>query len=247
MGTFFVIPVYLQVVLGLDAFETGKRLLPLSVAMLVFALLGPRIAARRSPRTVAQIGLVAVSIGAIVMLATLDVKLNDTGFKVALGADRRGRRAARLAARERDHVLRRAHEDQRGGRASGHRPEPRVLARHGDHRRGAARRRSRRASASASPTTPTSRRPRARRSSRTPRRGSTSCRRRRRAGGGGGRAHAGPGAARSPPTTATRSSTRCGWRSARSRSRRCCRWLTRRLPSAQDVEADQAVGSYVVR
>ena len=84
MGTFFVIPVYLQVVLGLDAFETGKRLLPLSVAMLLFALAGPRIAARRSPRTVAQIGLVAVSCGAIVMLATLDVTLNDTGFKVAL-------------------------------------------------------------------------------------------------------------------------------------------------------------------
>jgi MFS family permease len=85
MGTFFVIPVYLQVVLGLDAFETGKRLLPLSVAMLVFALLGPRMAARRSPRVVARIGLVAVSVGAVVMLATLDVTLNDTGFKVALG------------------------------------------------------------------------------------------------------------------------------------------------------------------
>ena len=84
MGTFFVIPVYLQVVLGLDAFETGKRLLPLSLSMLVFALLGPRIAARRSPRTVAQLGLVAVSIGSIVMLQTLDVTLNDTGFKVAL-------------------------------------------------------------------------------------------------------------------------------------------------------------------
>ena len=84
MGTFFVIPVYLQVVLGLDAFETGKRLLPLSLAMLVFALLGPRIAGRRSPRTVAQIGLVAVSVGAVVMLATLDVALNETGFKVAL-------------------------------------------------------------------------------------------------------------------------------------------------------------------
>ena len=84
MGTFFVIPVYLQVVLGLDAFETGKRLLPLSLAMLVFALLGPRIAGRRSPRTVAQAGLVVVSIGSIVMLATLDVKLNDPGFKIAL-------------------------------------------------------------------------------------------------------------------------------------------------------------------
>jgi MFS family permease len=84
MGTFFVIPVYLQVVLGLDAFETGKRLLPLSVAMLIFALLGPRIAARRSPRAVARAGLVAVCIGAIVMLATLDVELNETGFKLAL-------------------------------------------------------------------------------------------------------------------------------------------------------------------
>jgi MFS family permease len=84
MGTFFVIPVYLQVVLGLDAFETGKRLLPLSIAMLVFALLGPGIAARRSPRVVARAGLVAVSIGALVMLATLDVKLHDPGFKVAL-------------------------------------------------------------------------------------------------------------------------------------------------------------------
>lgn len=84
MGTFFVIPVYLQVVLGLDAFETGKRLLPLSVSMLVFALLGPRIAGRRSPRTVAQLGLVAVSVGAVVMLATLDVRLNDAGFKLAL-------------------------------------------------------------------------------------------------------------------------------------------------------------------
>ena len=84
MGTFFVIPVYLQVVVGLDAFETGKRLLPLSLAMLVFALLGPRMAARRSSRTVARIGLVAVSVGAVVMLATLDVTLNETGFKVAL-------------------------------------------------------------------------------------------------------------------------------------------------------------------
>jgi len=71
-------------VLGFDAFETGKRLLPLSLAMLVAALLGPRLAGRRSPRTVAQLGLIAISAGAVVMLATLDVNLNDTGFKTAL-------------------------------------------------------------------------------------------------------------------------------------------------------------------
>jgi hypothetical protein len=47
-------------------------------------VLGPRIAARRSPRTVCQIGLLGVCIGAIVMLASLDVTLNDTWFKVAL-------------------------------------------------------------------------------------------------------------------------------------------------------------------
>ena len=45
LGTFFVLPVYLQVVLGLDAFETGKRLFPLSVTMFLAALAGPRLAA----------------------------------------------------------------------------------------------------------------------------------------------------------------------------------------------------------
>ncbi len=84
MGLFFVVPVYLQVVVGLDAFETGKRLLPLSVAMLIFAMAGPKVAGRRSPRTVAQAGLVLISAGAVVMLATLDVNLNDTGFKIAM-------------------------------------------------------------------------------------------------------------------------------------------------------------------
>lgn len=44
MGTFFVLPVYLQVVLGLDAFETGKRLLPMSITMLT-----QRSSARGSP------------------------------------------------------------------------------------------------------------------------------------------------------------------------------------------------------
>jgi MFS family permease len=84
MGVFFVIPVYLQVVLGFDAFETGKRLLPLSVSMLVAALLGPRVAERLSPRTVCQIGLVAVSLGAIAMLASIDVELDNPEFRLSL-------------------------------------------------------------------------------------------------------------------------------------------------------------------
>jgi hypothetical protein len=85
LGTFFVLPVYLQVVLGLDAFETGKRLIPMSVAMLIAALIGPRLAARRSARSVCQAGLVAVALGAVVILATLDVELNAFGFALGLG------------------------------------------------------------------------------------------------------------------------------------------------------------------
>ena len=84
MGTFFVLPVYLQVVLGLDAFETGKRLLPMSVTMLIAALAGPKLALRLAPKLVVRIGLVAMSIAAFVLVGTIDVKLNETGFKLSL-------------------------------------------------------------------------------------------------------------------------------------------------------------------
>jgi EmrB/QacA subfamily drug resistance transporter len=84
MGTFFVLPVYLQVVLGLDAFETGKRLLPMSVTMLIAALSGPKLAVRLAPRLVVQIGLGAMVIAALVLVGTIDAKLNETPFKLAL-------------------------------------------------------------------------------------------------------------------------------------------------------------------
>ena len=61
LGTFFVLPVYLQVVLGLDAFETGKRLFPMSVTMFIAAMAGPRLAAGIAPKRVAQAGLLALA------------------------------------------------------------------------------------------------------------------------------------------------------------------------------------------
>ena len=84
MGTFFVLPVYLQVVLGLDAFETGKRLLPMSVTMLIAALTGPKLSARLAPRLVVQIGLVAIVVAALVLAGTIDAELNATAFKLSL-------------------------------------------------------------------------------------------------------------------------------------------------------------------
>jgi MFS family permease len=84
MGTFFVVPVYLQVVLGLDAFETGKKLFPMSLAILLAALLGPKLAARSAPRHVVQIGLAAMVLGALVMMGTIDVTLHGVGFTTAM-------------------------------------------------------------------------------------------------------------------------------------------------------------------
>jgi Na+/melibiose symporter-like transporter len=84
LGTFFVLPVYLQVVLGLDAFETGKRLFPLSVALFVAALAGPRLAAGIAPKRVAQIGLVALAVASVVLLGTIDVELDEAEFALSL-------------------------------------------------------------------------------------------------------------------------------------------------------------------
>ena len=57
MGVFFVVPLYLQLVLGLDALDTGLRMLPVSVAMFVTSLAGSRLAARFAARWLVRLGL----------------------------------------------------------------------------------------------------------------------------------------------------------------------------------------------
>jgi hypothetical protein len=56
---FFAVPLFLSVVLGLSALETGVRLLPLSLTLLIAALGIPRLLADVSPRAVVRAGLVA--------------------------------------------------------------------------------------------------------------------------------------------------------------------------------------------
>jgi MFS family permease len=84
LGTFFVLPVYLQVVLGLDAFETGKRLFPMSVTMFIAAMGGPKLAAGFAPKRVAQAGLVALVLASVLLLGTIDVELEEAEFALAL-------------------------------------------------------------------------------------------------------------------------------------------------------------------
>jgi MFS family permease len=84
-GTFFVLPLYLQLVLGKDALHTGLKILPISVMMMVAALLGPRMATRSSPRRVVQIGMVFLFVSIIGLMATISPDLASVAFAVSLG------------------------------------------------------------------------------------------------------------------------------------------------------------------
>jgi Na+/melibiose symporter-like transporter len=71
-GLFFTIPLFLSVALGLSAIDTGVRLLPLSVALLVTAVGVPKVFPHASPRRVARIGFLLLFAGAVVLIAVLD-------------------------------------------------------------------------------------------------------------------------------------------------------------------------------
>jgi MFS family permease len=78
-GFFFVIPLFLSVCLGLTALETGVKLLPLSVTLILAAVGIPKLFPDISPRLVVRGGLLALLGGTVVLLAALDV---DAGAEI---------------------------------------------------------------------------------------------------------------------------------------------------------------------
>lgn len=68
-GTFFVVPLYLSVVLELSAIETGLRIMPLSVALLLAATGVPKLRPHASPRRVVRVGILLMLAGIIVLLS----------------------------------------------------------------------------------------------------------------------------------------------------------------------------------
>jgi EmrB/QacA subfamily drug resistance transporter len=73
MGLFFAIPLYLSVALGLSAIDTGLKLLPLSVTMLLAAAGVPKLFPTVSPRRVVNISLVVVVVGIVWLFTAMDV------------------------------------------------------------------------------------------------------------------------------------------------------------------------------
>jgi MFS family permease len=78
-GFFFVVPLFLSICLGLTALQTGVKLLPLSVTLIVAAVGIPKVFPRVSPRLVVRSGLLALLLGTVVLLAGLDV---DAGAEI---------------------------------------------------------------------------------------------------------------------------------------------------------------------
>ena len=71
-GLFFTIPLFLSVALGLSPLETGARLLPLSVTLLVAAVGVPRLWPQAAPRRIVGLGLVALLAGILSMIGALE-------------------------------------------------------------------------------------------------------------------------------------------------------------------------------
>jgi MFS family permease len=72
-GLFFTIPLYLSVALGLTAVQTGVRLLPLSITLLLAAVGVPRLWPQASPRRVVTLGLAALLAGIVSLILALEV------------------------------------------------------------------------------------------------------------------------------------------------------------------------------
>jgi EmrB/QacA subfamily drug resistance transporter len=71
-GVFFVVPLFLSVVLELSALETGVRILPLSVALLVAAAGIPKVWPQANPRRVVRLGFLSMLVGILLLMSGMD-------------------------------------------------------------------------------------------------------------------------------------------------------------------------------
>lgn len=84
LGIFFAVPLYLQVTQGMDAFQTGLRLLPTSVAMLLAAAIGSRVGERLGARALVRLGLLVIAAACLIIVATVGPDLAGAPFAVAM-------------------------------------------------------------------------------------------------------------------------------------------------------------------
>ena len=72
-GVFFIVPLFLSVVLELPAIETGLKLMPLSISLLIAAVGIPRVMPTASPRRVVRVGVVLLLAGILALMSGIEL------------------------------------------------------------------------------------------------------------------------------------------------------------------------------
>jgi predicted MFS family arabinose efflux permease len=83
-GLFFMVPVYLQMTLGLDPLQTGIRIFPLSISLILFSIVGTRLSARWSPRRIVRVGQVILVLSSLLLLGAIDFELQSLLFATGM-------------------------------------------------------------------------------------------------------------------------------------------------------------------
>lgn len=82
-GGLFVVSLFLQTLLNLNAFNTGLTTLPLTVGLLIFAVAAPGLTGKLNHKTLMAIGSVMAIIGCLIL--SFQFKMNITMFDLMLG------------------------------------------------------------------------------------------------------------------------------------------------------------------
>lgn len=82
-GFLFIIPVFLQQVAKADAFTTGLALLPASITILIFSLLGARVSSILGPKYILMIGFIVSAVGTFILGGTFN--LNTQAMDIVPG------------------------------------------------------------------------------------------------------------------------------------------------------------------
>ncbi len=83
-GLFFMVPVYLQMTLGLNALETGIKIFPLSISLILFSIVGTRLSTRWSPRRIVRVGQLVLVFSALILLAAATEDLRSVVFAAGM-------------------------------------------------------------------------------------------------------------------------------------------------------------------
>lgn len=84
LGMFFVLPIYLQNVLGFDAFKSGLVFLPVSISIFVTGAFSGFLASRIGPKWIVSFGMITMALGVLLIATSLSTEATALSLVPAL-------------------------------------------------------------------------------------------------------------------------------------------------------------------